>query len=99
MTAVSPARLLALLGRREQLGEAGAALAEELGSFSATPAGDLLQPVRVGRQVDGERARLGDEVVAQPRVRGELHAVGLLVHADPGAEVVAVDAELLARRT
>ena len=42
----------------------------------------------------GEREHLGVEVVAHPRHGGELHAVGLLVEADPEAEVGRVDAEL-----
>ena len=95
MTAVSAARRSRCSGVVNSSATPRAALAEEVGELLGDPAGDLLEPVLVGRQLDGERAGLGDEVVAQPRVGGELHAVGLLVHADPAAEVVAVDAELL----
>ena len=45
----------------------------------------------VGREVDGEGLGAGDHVVAQPRHRGELHPVGLLVHGHPAAEVGRVD--------
>ena len=48
--------------------------------------------VEVGR-VD-ERAQLAHQVVAQPRHRGELHPVGLLVQAHPEPEVARVDVQL-----
>ncbi len=48
----------------------------------------------LAEQVDGEAAAALQEVAAQPRVGGELHAVGLLVQADPQPEVIRVDAQL-----
>ena len=46
-----------------------------------------------GGQVTGERGRPVDHVLAQPRDGRELDAVGLFVHADPGAEIRRVDTE------
>ncbi len=80
---------LLLLGRAHHVHEAAAVAADG-------PA-DTLQAVleHPGRlDAVGQVADLGAQVVAHPRDRGELHAVRLLVEADPQPEVGRVDAEL-----
>ena len=62
--------LLALLGGGEQVGDAGAALPEQpRAAARLSRASDLLQPLGVGHQVDGQGAGPLDHVVAQPRAR------------------------------
>ena len=59
--------------------------------------GDPLEPaVEQRARLDGlaDRLDLGEEVVAHPRHRGELHPVRLLVEAHPEPEVGGIDAEL-----
>ena len=53
---------------------------------------------RVGSMVSERRSTWDERCVAHPRDRGELHAVGLLVQADPEPEVVGVGARAPARR-
>jgi hypothetical protein len=81
---------LALLGRAEDVEQAALGLAlERLGQALEAV---VEQPG--GLDDLGQPADLLVEVVAHPRHRGELHAVGLLVQADPEPEVGGVGVDL-----
>ena len=87
-----PVEDLALLGRAEDLDQVAAA-ADRLGDPLEAV---VEQAVRLDGVGDG--LHLGEEVVAHPRDRGELHPVGLLVQADPEPEVGRVAPRARARR-
>ena len=86
-----PVEDLLLLGRAHQVDQARA-LAAALDRLGDPLEAVVEHPLRLDGL--GEASDLGEEVVAHPRHRGELHPVGLLVQAHPEPEVRGVDLEL-----
>src|SRR4051812_34366537 len=91
-----PVHDLALLRGGEDVQEADVVVAAHDVADAADPLPDHRRDLP-GVEVDaGDQAvDLAADVVAHPRHGGELHAVGLLVQADPEPEVRLVDVELL----